>query len=113
MSQAPNETYNPTEQCLMLDIVLNNTDDDAVIDIKQLKAGVREAAPKVTDDTVYEKVRDELKAKVMPAGEVKPVAPAPTPDDVPAGTDDTPPAAEEEHDKHDKKHKDKEKVEAK
>jgi len=115
MSQAPSETYNPTEQCLMLDIVLNNTDDNVVIDIKQLKTAVREAATKVTDDAHYEAVRDELKAKVTPVSDAKPAAPS-----QPATSEEVSPSqteSEEKEDdddkhKHDKKHKDKDKEKA-
>ena len=43
MSQAPNETYTPIEQVLMLDIIMN-TPPEEVVDIKSLKEHVHESA---------------------------------------------------------------------
>lgn len=71
MSQAPTETYTPTEQCLLLDIVLNNENDETLPDIGSLKSGIKAAAEQVTDDSKYEAVRDALKATAMP----KPIKP--------------------------------------
>jgi F-type H+-transporting ATPase subunit alpha len=76
MSQSPTETYNPTEQCLLLDIVLNQITDEELLDVTALKAGVREAAASITDDAQYEAVRDALKQQVMPSATPKPAAEA-------------------------------------
>lgn len=59
MSQGPDETYSITSQTLMLDLVLN-TEEASVLDIRKLKANVRELADKVTDDKSYEHARQEL-----------------------------------------------------
>lgn len=69
MSQTPEETYNPVEQVLLLDLVLNAPDDDSVVDISKLKIEVRAAAATITDDSQYEGVRDELRLKVTPTVE--------------------------------------------
>jgi F-type H+-transporting ATPase subunit alpha len=58
-NQSPNDTFNITEQCLMLDIVLNLA-DGLILDVAKMKAGVREAAPKVKEDKDFEKVTAEL-----------------------------------------------------
>ncbi|CAN5198658.1 F0F1 ATP synthase subunit alpha [soil metagenome] len=79
MSQAPNETYNTTEQVLLLDLVLNAPNDDEIVDIQKLKLEVRAAALTVTDEAAYEGVRDALRIKVMPVG-TKPSTPAPQPE---------------------------------
>jgi F-type H+-transporting ATPase subunit alpha len=60
LGQTTNETYNLMAQQLMLDILLNAHDTES-IDIKRLKMGVIAAAAKVTKDTDFDKVRDELK----------------------------------------------------
>ena len=63
MSQAPNETYTPIEQVLMLDIIMN-TPPEEVVDIKSLKEHVHESAKEVQDDEGnYDLVRDQLREK--------------------------------------------------
>lgn len=69
MSQSPTETYNPVEQILMLDILLNNPNQDEIIDIARLKAAVRESAKKLKDgnepEEEYVQVRDEMRPRVL------------------------------------------------
>lgn len=85
MSQSPTETYNPVEQVLMLDILLNNPSDDIVVDIGRLKTEVRTAAPQMeADEANYDAVRDALRIKVT-TGEAKTPVPTTEPTaDVPA-----------------------------
>jgi F-type H+-transporting ATPase subunit alpha len=63
-TQSPGDTFSLMAQQIMLDIVLN-LEDGAVLDIGTMKLNVKEYAEKVTGDDVYEKVRDELKAKCV------------------------------------------------
>lgn len=58
-NQSPNETYSINDQMLMLDIILN-LKEDHILDIKNLKLHVKEASAKITNDTDFEAVRDEL-----------------------------------------------------
>ena len=60
MNQAPDETYNPVEQVLMLDIILR-APDDAVVDIRQLKTEVRAVAATVKEDADYDKALATLR----------------------------------------------------
>lgn len=77
-NQPPTVTYNFMEQQLMLDIVLN-MDDTALLDVKKMKELVREYAPKVTSDEVFDQIRDQLQAASMlsqaPAGPKAPAGP--------------------------------------
>ena len=66
MSQAPNETYNTTEQVLLLDIVINAPDTAEVVDMKQIKSEVRKSSLNITDDTQFEAVRNELRDRLFP-----------------------------------------------
>jgi F-type H+-transporting ATPase subunit alpha len=66
LTQSPTDTYSFMMQQLMLDIILN-VGDNETLDISALKLNVLEYAPKVTSDDDYEKVRDELKAKIVVA----------------------------------------------
>lgn len=61
LNQAPTDTYSFVAQELMLDIVLNVADGE-VIDLDALKLHVKEFADKVTDDSQFDAVRDQLKA---------------------------------------------------
>lgn len=61
LTQGPTDTYPLMAQQLMVDIILNLSEGQQV-DITRLKASVNEYAAKVTDDKMYSKVRDELKA---------------------------------------------------
>ncbi len=125
MSQAPDETYNPMEQCLLLDIILNFTGDNDVVDMKKLKTEVRPAAASITDDAQYESVRDALKAKIAPTPPPEAAAQA-APATPPAGGEGQTTAAAEAAPKeeakkpeakhgwhHKEKHKEKDKAEAK
>ena len=60
-NQAPDETYEITDQLLMLDVVLN-LPDQQIVDIQTLKSRVREIADKFTDDKDFNQYRDELLA---------------------------------------------------
>ncbi len=51
-------------QTLMMDIALNLQDNE-VLDVPTLKSHVVEFAAKVTKDELFEKTRDELKAKSL------------------------------------------------
>lgn len=64
LNQTPEDTYTITAQTMMLDIVLN-LKDDQVLDVKVLKANVREYAAKVKSDKDFDKVRDELLKKSL------------------------------------------------
>lgn len=81
LTQSPSDTYSFMAQQLMLDIILN-VGDGETLDISAMKLHVIEFAAKVTADDVYEKVRDELKAKCSetlkgsPAAAPKAEAPA-------------------------------------
>lgn len=59
MNQGPDETYSLGAQVLMLDIVLNLGDDQA-LDIKNLKAAASEHAKDVKSDGDYDKVKAEV-----------------------------------------------------
>lgn len=65
MTQSPSDTYSLMAQQLMLDLVLHT--DDPHFDVNTMKLNVLEAAAKITSDDVYEKIRDELGAKCVPA----------------------------------------------
>lgn len=58
-NQSPNDTFNITEQCLMLDVVLN-LGEGLILDVKKLKEHVRDMALKVKEDKDFEKVLPEL-----------------------------------------------------
>ena len=62
MTQTPTDTYSIMAQQLMLDIVLH-ADTTIPLDIGALQLNVTEYAQKITSDDLYDKVRDELKAK--------------------------------------------------
>lgn len=61
LNQAPTDTFSFMAQELMLDIVLNVADGE-VIDLDALKLHVKEYAQKITDDSQFDAVRDQLKA---------------------------------------------------
>lgn len=63
-NQSPSDTYSITEQCLMLDIVLNLA-PGLILDVKKLKENVRDAATKVKD------VSDDKQFAVVVADLVK------------------------------------------
>ncbi len=116
MNQTPDETYNPIEQVLMLDIILT-APDDAVVDVRQLKVEVRDIAATVKEDTDYDKalaaLRQKLSISVVSPAAAEQTAAAPAPQPAPAPAEPQEPAAEqaaEEEPKHDKK---KHKAEAK
>lgn len=64
MNQGPSEVYCLYAQQLMLDIVINSGQNEK-LDVDGLKANVREFADKIQKDEDFDKVRDELKAKVL------------------------------------------------
>ena len=64
LNQTPGESYPAISQQLMLDIVINITEAEA-LDIGALKANVNTYGTKVKTDADYEKVRAELKAKSL------------------------------------------------
>ena len=77
VTQSPTDTFSLAMQQLMLDIVLNSENPEA-LDVAALKVKVKESAAKITKDEDYDKVRDELKAMVLKAG-AQPAAAAPAP----------------------------------
>jgi F-type H+-transporting ATPase subunit alpha len=60
-NQAPDETYSVNAQVLMLDIVLNLKEGQS-LDIKTLKSKAEAIASKMTDDTDFDHLHDELLA---------------------------------------------------
>lgn len=78
LTQNPGDTYSLMAQQMMLDIVLHS---EGVVDVNNMKLNVAEFAAKVTSDELYEKARDELKAKCVtaPAAPAKPEAKSETP----------------------------------
>jgi len=85
MNQDIGEGYNVMEQQLLLDIVLNTGLGDKV-DIPQLKQLVKEAAARIVengDQSNFDAIRDEIKAKVFIAAPEK-AAPPGTPGAAPA-----------------------------
>jgi F-type H+-transporting ATPase subunit alpha len=64
LTQPPTETYSVMAQQLMLNIVLNASDDE-LLDIDVLKRLAVELAPKIADDSQYEFMRDQLKAACL------------------------------------------------
>lgn len=75
-SQPPTVTYNFMEQQLMLDIVLH-MDDTALLDVKKMKVQVGEMAKSVTDDSQFDKARDQLQAASMLESAPAPAAAGP------------------------------------
>lgn len=65
MTQTPTDTYSLLSQQLMLDIVLH-ADSTSPLDISSLKLNVAEYAARITDDTLYDSVKDELLIKCSP-----------------------------------------------
>lgn len=63
-TQSPSDTFSLMAQQLMLDIVLN-IETGAKLNVSELKLNVNDYVGKVTGEDVYEKVRDELKAKCV------------------------------------------------
>jgi F-type H+-transporting ATPase subunit alpha len=61
LNQSPSESYNLMSQQLMLDIVINRTENEQV-DINSLKLNAPKLAAKLSDDKDYEKIREQLKA---------------------------------------------------
>ncbi len=98
-TQSPGDTFSLMAQQIMLDIVLS-LEDGAVLDIGTMKLNVKEYAEKVTSDDVYEKVRDELKAKSVQ--ELK-GAPASAPAGSEGGEATPAPETQAQDDKTDKK----------
>lgn len=64
LTQKPTAIHNLMSQQLILDIVLNQRTDEK-IDITSLKTLAAESSSKVEKDSDYEKIRDELKKKVL------------------------------------------------
>jgi len=64
LNQIPGERYPVHAQTLMLDIILNSHEGEA-ISIELLKKHVLEAAAQIKDDKDFESVRDALKIKSM------------------------------------------------
>ncbi|MDB5166480.1 MAG: atpA [Candidatus Saccharibacteria bacterium] len=63
-TQAPGETYGLMAQQLMMDIVMNLQTGEEV-SVGTLKQQAEEYAVKITKDEEYDKIRDELRKKVM------------------------------------------------
>ncbi|HEY1063985.1 MAG TPA: sodium-transporting two-sector ATPase [Candidatus Saccharimonadales bacterium] len=111
MNQAPDETYSPTAQVLMLDIVLH-APDEAVVDIRQLKTEANEAAASIKDDADYDKALAALGQKLGVSAVAQELAaetaiPTQAPAEPVAEAPHEPPKEQSKEEKHDKKkHKD-------
>jgi F-type H+/Na+-transporting ATPase subunit alpha len=102
VSQAPTDTFSVLAQQLMLDIVLNAENPDAV-DVAALKVKAKEFAAKITKDEEYDANRDLLKAAVVKGGaQPAPTALTPAPA-APASTPGTKPDAAKTENKKDAK----------
>lgn len=64
LNQGPTDTYSLMAQQLMMDIVLGLVDGERV-DIDTMKSQIEEYAAKVKDDKDYDKIRDDLKKKIL------------------------------------------------
>lgn len=64
LNQGPTDTYSLMAQQLMMDIVLGLVDGERV-DIDTMKSQIEEHAAKVKDDKNYDKIRDDLKKKIL------------------------------------------------
>lgn len=64
LAQSPSDVFSLMAQQLMFDIVLNLQEGEE-INLDLLKLNVLEYAAKVTDDTVYDGIREELKARCL------------------------------------------------
>lgn len=82
LNQAPGETYSTKEQTLMLDICLNMQQGEQ-INVDGMKKAVRELAPQLKDDdSNFDELRNQLKAKSLvevKKAEKPAAAPAPAP----------------------------------
>lgn len=87
MTQSPTETYSFMMQQLMLDIILN-VNDGETLDISALKLNVGDFAPKVTGDEDYDKIRDELKDKIVVKLKGAHTGPPPKPAEAKSGDSD-------------------------
>lgn len=72
-NQSPSDTFNITEQCLMLDVVVNLA-DNTLLDVGKLKENVREAGAKIKEDKDFDKVLPELIRKCTSAAKDAPAA---------------------------------------
>lgn len=109
ITQSPTDTYSLTSQQLMLEIILNMNDGED-IDINAMKLHVKEFADQIKDDSQFEPLRDQLKAKCLI--QILGAAPAPKPVEVAAPAPVAPQTKEEkkeekkeqkEHEKEEKK----------
>jgi F-type H+/Na+-transporting ATPase subunit alpha len=66
MTQAPGETYSLMEQTLMLDIIFSLTASEE-LSLEALKKNVKTAAVKVTEDSLFDATRQELRQSVVKA----------------------------------------------
>lgn len=111
VTQSPSDTFSLMAQQLMLDIVLN-LPEGAKLDIGVLKLNVTEYAAKITNDDMYDKVRDELMAKAVVQLK-SPVEAAPPPPPAPPQTEKEAKQAEKDAKKDAKEEEKKGKEEAK
>ena len=79
LTQSPSESFSLMAQQLMLDIVINRTENDQ-IDINALRLNAPKFAERVTGDSDYDQLRDELKAlclvQLKGVPQARPAAPA-------------------------------------
>jgi len=87
LTQSPNESFSLMSQQLMLDIIINRSENDQ-IDINSLRLNAVKFAAKLTDDKDYDKVRDELKAVCLV--QLKGVPQTTKPASTPADTKESP-----------------------
>jgi F-type H+-transporting ATPase subunit alpha len=81
LNQVPGEGYTLMAQTLMLDITLS-LDENQSLSLDALKKAANEYAKKVTDDSKFEGVRDELRSTAVATATAASV-PAPTPTPAP------------------------------
>lgn len=63
-SQPPTITYSFIEQQLMLDIILH-LEDTSSLDVKKLKANVKQFAEQVKSDDDFDRIKDQLQQQSM------------------------------------------------
>jgi len=64
LTQSPSESFSLMAQQLMLDVVINRTDNEQ-LDLNALRLNAPKFADKIKDDKDYDKIRDQLKVVSM------------------------------------------------
>lgn len=71
LNQAPGETYSLMAQTIMLDIALN-LEGNETLNLEGVKKGIAAEAAKVTDDSQFDKIRDDFKKAHLMAAPAQP-----------------------------------------